>query len=101
MDAIENLLTRNSPRELSLPAPSKEDMQEIYQAALRAPDHAWLRPSRFIEVRGESLQKLSNIFEDFANEHIENITPELLEKYKAAPFRAPIIVILATKITEH
>jgi nitroreductase len=101
MDAIENLLTRNSPRELSLPAPSKEDMQEIYQAALRAPDHAWLRPSRFIEVRGESLQKLSNIFEDFANEHIENITPELLEKYKAAPFRAPMIVILATKITEH
>ena len=45
-----NLLTRNSPRELTTPFPSRDEMQEIYQAALRAPDHAWLRPTRFIEV---------------------------------------------------
>ena len=56
---MENLLSRNSPRELTTPIPSKEDMSEIYQAALRAPDHAWLRPSRFIQVTGKGLSVAS------------------------------------------
>ena len=62
MEAMQNILTRNSPRELIEPIPSNKEMQEIYQAALRAPDHAWLRPSRFIEVTGKGLEKLSKIF---------------------------------------
>ena len=53
MDAITNLISRNSPRELTTPMPSKNQMDKVYQAALRAPDHAWLRPSRFIEVTGK------------------------------------------------
>ncbi len=101
MEAMQNILTRNSPRELKEPIPSSEEMQEIYQAAFRAPDHAWLRPSRFIEVTGKGLEKLSKIFVEFANTEFENVTPEQLEKYRAAPFRAPMIIILATKVTEH
>ena len=58
MDAITNLISRNSPRELTTPIPSKNQMDTVYQAALRAPDHAWLRPSRFIEVTGKGLDKL-------------------------------------------
>ena len=101
MDAMHNILTRNSPRELTSPIPSSAEMQEIYQAALRAPDHAWLRPSRFIEVTGKGLEKLSKIFVEFAKSEFEDVTPEQLEKYRAAPFRAPMIIILTTKVTEH
>mgnify|MGYP005747844655 CR=1 FL=1 len=57
-DALKNILNRNSPRELSEPHPSKEEMEIIYQAALRAPDHAWQRPSRFIQVTGQGLDCL-------------------------------------------
>ena len=101
MEAMQNILTRNSPRELTNPIPSSAEMQEIYQAALRAPDHAWLRPSRFIEVTGKGLEKLSKIFVEFAKNEFEDVTPEQLEKYRAAPFRAPMIIILTTKVTEH
>ena len=101
MDAMTNLLTRNSPRELTTPVPSKDEMHEIYQAALRAPDHAWLRPSRFIEVTGGGLDKLSKIFTEFAMNELQDVTPLQIEKYKAAPYRAPMIIILATQITEH
>ena len=101
MDAMTNLLTRNSPRELSTPIPSKDEMCEIYQAALRAPDHAWLRPSRFIEVTGEGLNKLSEIFTEFASRELKDVTPLQMEKYQSAPFRAPMVIILTTKITEH
>jgi len=101
MDAITNLLTRNSPRELTTPIPSKDEMHEIYQAALRAPDHAWLRPSRFIEVTGKGLEKLSKIFIKFASNELKDVTPLQMEKYQSAPFRAPMVIILTTKITEH
>ena len=74
---------------------------EIYQAALRAPDHAWLRPSRFIEVTGEGLNKLSEIFTEFASRELQDVTPLQMEKYQSAPFRAPMIIILTTKITKH
>ena len=68
-DALKNILNRNSPRELSKPYPSKAEMETIYQAALRAPDHAWQRPSRFIQVTGKGLEKLSSIFVDFAKDN--------------------------------
>ncbi len=70
-----NLLTRNSPRELTTPIPTKDEMHEIYQAALRAPDHAWLRPTRFIEVKGSGLEKLSNVFVEFASKEFKDLTP--------------------------
>ena len=79
MEAMKNILTRNSPRELTSPIPSSAEMQEIYQAALRAPDHAWLRPSRFIEVTGKGLEKLSKIFVEFAKNDFKDVTPEQLE----------------------
>ena len=55
MDAIDNILNKVSARELADPYPTKEEMETVYKAALRAPDHAWLRPSSFIEVKDLSL----------------------------------------------
>ena len=81
-EALKNILERNSHRQLDLPVPSIEEMKKVYQAALRAPDHAWLRPSSFIEIQGKGLDKLSKAFVDFAEENITNLLPEKLEKYK-------------------
>jgi len=100
MDALDNILNRVSSRELSLPHPSTEEMALVYKAALRAPDHAWLRPSSFIEVKGDGLNKLSKVFEDYALT-IPNIEEFRVNKYKEAPFRAPMIVILVNTFTEH
>ncbi len=101
MDALDNILLRNSARSLTLPHPTEEEMETVYKAALRAPDHAWLRPSRFIQVTGEGLNKLSEIFVEYAKENIDDVAPETLEKYKSAPFRAPMVIILVTNVTEH
>ena len=59
--ALSNILERNSPRQLIEPHPNPEQMKLVYEAALRAPDHGWIRPTRFIEVSGDGLKKLSNI----------------------------------------
>lgn len=101
MDAIKNLLTRNASSKLTVPMPSSEQMQIVYQAALRSPDHAWLRPSSFIEVSGKGLEKLSKIFEKYARENVPDLTDEKLAKYREAPFRAPMIIVLVCNVQEH
>ena len=49
----------------------------------------------------EILKKLSNIFQEFAQNHLHDVSDEVLEKYRQAPFRAPMIVILVSTIKEH
>ena len=100
MDALKNILNRVSARQLSEPHPSAEEMKIVYKAALRAPDHAWLRTSSFIEVKDKGLKKLSNIFFNFGKT-IPDLSDEILNKYKNAPFRAPMIVILVNTYKEH
>tara|TARA_B100001057_G_scaffold219553_1_gene219956 strand:+ start:7061 stop:7612 length:552 start_codon:yes stop_codon:yes gene_type:complete len=100
MDALENILNRVSARSLVEPHPSKKEMDIVYKAALRAPDHAWLRTSSFIEVKGESLNKLSNIFVTYGKS-VPDISDEVLDKYKNAPYRAPMIIILVNTFKEH
>jgi nitroreductase len=100
MDALDNILNRVSARQLTEPHPNSSEMDIIYQAALRAPDHAWLRPSSFIEVKGEGLNKLSSIFEAFAKT-LPNVSEEIIDKYKNAPFRAPMLIILVNTYKEH
>jgi len=100
MDALENILNRVSARALSEPYPLKDEMDIVYKAALRAPDHAWLRTSSFIEVKNEGLDKLSKIFEKFAKDD-KNLSTDIIEKYKNAPYRAPMIIILVNSFKEH
>ena len=104
MDALENIILRNSHRKLALPMTSEDQMKLVYKAALRAPDHAWLRPSSFIEIQGKGLDKLSKAFVDFAEENITNLLPEKLEKYKNIQnkYKHTIININQSKThTEH
>ena len=100
MDALNNILSTVSARALIEPHPTKDEMEQVFKAALRAPDHAWLRPSSFIQVTGEGIDKLSKIFEDFALT-VPDIKQEIIAKYKDAPYRAPMIIILINSIKEH
>jgi len=101
MKAIDNILTRNSPLELSSPIPDEKQMELIYKAAFRAPDHALLKPSRFIQLTGKGIDKLSEIFFNYGKNNIKDITEEKLTKFKNAPYRAPMIIILISNITDH
>ena len=62
METIKAIHSRNSISNLIDPFPSKDEMELVYKSALRAPDHAWLRPWRFIQVTGDSRSKLSDAF---------------------------------------
>jgi len=101
LETLEAIQTRNSVPLLTDPAPTSEEMSEVYKGALRAPDHARLRPWKFIEVRGDSRDKLAKIFIDTATALNSDLSENEISKLQKAPHRAPMIIILAANIKEH
>lgn len=101
MQALELLLKRNSHPRLLSPAPEGEAMAQMYQAALRAPDHASLTPWRFIEFRGSALLSLGEIFVQ-AQLAQDPATPEAdLDKIQRMPQRAPLVIAVVAACQVH
>ncbi len=97
MEAIEALLTRKAAPRLVGPAPSNEQLELIYKAALRAPDHGMLRPWRYLTVEGDARHKLGELFVEAMQPPNEVLTQKLLN----APLRAPMIIIAVATIVDH
>ncbi len=97
METMKTLLSRRSISKLTSPHPSKEEMKDVYQAALRAPDHSWLRPWKFIEITGDSRKKLGQAFID-STKKTEEIDEDRENKIAALPFRSPMIIVVIAKI---
>ena len=76
-------------------------MSEVYKGALRAPDHAWLRPWKFIEVRRDGRERLAKIFLETGKSLNADLSEIEKDKLLKAPLRAPMIIILAADIKEH
>ena len=53
MEALDLLLNRVSVTRLTDPAPTPAQLDVMFRAALRAPDHGQLRPWRFLTVVGQ------------------------------------------------
>ena len=101
METLKAIQSRNSIPFLEEPAPNSEQMLEIYKGALRAPDHANLRPWKFIEVRGEARNRLGETFLKTAINLGEDLSSEQEDKLKISPLRAPMLIILAANIKDH
>jgi len=101
MQAMELLLGRNSHPRLIAPAPEGQVMERIYQAALRAPDHAGLRPWRLIEFRDEGLSALGEIFVQAKLHKEPDASIEELTRLRNMPLRAPLMIAVIAKIKEQ
>ena len=97
METMKALLSRRSISKLTTPHPSKEEMKDVYQAALRAPDHAWLRPWKFIEITGDSRKKLAQAF-IASTKKTEEIDEERMNKIAALPLRSPMIIVVIARV---
>lgn len=101
MDAIDLLLQRQSCGKLGEPAPTPEQLAMIQQAALRAPDHARLRPWRFLRVSGDARERLGDIMADLLQQDRPDASEAELHSARAKPLRAPVIVIAVACLQEH
>jgi len=101
MDALHALHKRTSVPKLTEPAPAAETLENIYKAAFRAADHAVLRPWRFLVIKGNSRDKLGQLFADAASAMDPSIAAEALKRMRMKPLRAPVIIVSISCYREH
>ncbi|MBE7638111.1 nitroreductase [Sneathiella sp. P13V-1] len=101
MDAIEALLTRKSTALLEAPAPAGDDLEKILKAALRAPDHACLRPWRIILFKDDARHELGQIYAEALKKKDVDASDAALEKELKKPLRAPLVIAVIAKIQDH
>jgi len=101
MDAIEALLTRKSTAMLAEPAPEGADLDQILKAALRAPDHACLRPWKIILFKGAARDELGQIYAEALQKKNPDAPQAAIDKELKKPLRAPLVIAVVAKIQDH
>jgi nitroreductase len=101
MDALQALTTRASPQALVAPAPDAATLERLFQAAIRAPDHARLRPWRFMIIEGAARETFGDVLASALRRREPDVPEAALVKERAKPLRAPLIVVVAARVREH
>lgn len=101
MDMLEGLKSRVSMPLLVEPAPSAEQLENIWQAALRAPDHGCLKPYRFITIEGDKRAELGELFLQRQLQRKPESDETTIKKTRNMPMRAPMLIVLVACPQEH
>lgn len=103
MDMLETLNARRSVKAdlLTSPAPNREELVEILQTGMSAPDHGALRPWRFKVIEGDKRKELGELFAQAMQQDNPEAAQEDLDAIKKKPLRAPLIVAIWAEITEN
>ncbi|WP_321951765.1 nitroreductase family protein [Paraburkholderia bannensis] len=97
--ALDTLLSRRSHWPLAEPAPRDAELDLIFDAAMRAPDHGKLRPWRFVVVRGEARGALGDVLVDVAASRTPDSPREAHAHRRNRAFAAPLVIALAASIS--
>ncbi|SAL33825.1 nitroreductase family protein [Caballeronia sordidicola] len=98
-DALRVLMTRQSHWPLSEPAPDDAQLRQIFDTALRAPDHGGLRPWRFVLIRGDARLKLGEVLVDLASSRSPGEPHSAHEHRRSRALAAPVVIAVVASVT--
>ncbi len=100
MELLEAIQSRVSALKLSEPGPTREHLEQILRAGLRAPDHGRLKPWRFVVLEGAEKAKLADAMAEMLRRKAPQCTQAQLDAERNKPMRAPTIVVVAARISK-
>jgi nitroreductase len=100
-DTLQFLQRRNSSPRLIDPAPTEAELEQMFHAAVRVPDHAWLRPWRFITIADQRREDFGLVLERCLCQRNPQADDTARAKARNAPLRAPLLVVVVTCLTDH
>ncbi|HKE96258.1 MAG TPA: nitroreductase [Povalibacter sp.] len=99
MELLAGIESRTSAAKLTEPAPSREHLERIIGAGVRAPDHGRLRPWRFVVLAGDARRRLGDAMAAILQAKVPGATPEQLDGERNKALRAPVIIAVAAHVT--
>lgn len=100
MELLSGIESRTSALKLSAPGPTREHIEQIIHAGVRAPDHGRLRPWRFVVLEGAARERLGDAMARMLREKIPQATAEQLAAERGKVMRAPTIIVVGAKISK-
>jgi nitroreductase len=99
-DLLSALEGRHSvgPKYLAEPAPSDDEIARAVAIALRAPDHAGLRPFRFVQVGADQRDALAALFAEGAR--LRGQSPGEIERARERAHNGPALLALVVHLRE-
>jgi len=92
MDVFETIHHRHNNAKVKQDAVPRALIEKLLSAAVQAPNHYKVRPWRFVVLTGDGLNKLGDVFAASFADRLPDSPPEALEKTRALPHRAPLII---------
>nr|WP_086177875.1 nitroreductase family protein [Acinetobacter sp. ANC 5054] len=96
----QNIHQRQSIGHLIEPAPNAEQLEKAFQAALTAPDHHRLKPTRFVVIPESEREAFGELLSHALADTGQTEAAQL-ERVKHHPFRAPLLVLALTQLQDH
>lgn len=96
----QNMHQRQSIGQLIEPAPNAQQLQQAFAAALTAPDHHRLKPTRFVVIEPEQRAAFGELLSQALTDLGESEAAQI-ERVKNHPFRAPLLVLALTEFQDH
>lgn len=99
---LEKIIKRVSCGRLTAPAPNKNEMELLFQAALRAPDHKGLKPWQYIVFEGEeNLNQLAQLYLEASLQENSELDDAKKARILSLPHRAPMVIVAVAKHKAH
>lgn len=98
MNAVDALITRASAVKLGEPGPSQAQLETVFRAAARAPDHGRLRPWKFLVIAGEARKRLGLVMAEALRRRDGGAPEAALERERQKALRAPLVLVVAAKV---
>jgi nitroreductase len=92
METLLAIQTRRSIGSVRQDAIPQQLIEILLTAGAQAPNHYKIRPWRFIVITGSGLRRLGEVMANSLSLKSENLPAEALEKERAKPLRAPLII---------
>ena len=103
MDIISAIKNRQSVKAalLAEPAPSDDELRDLLEAGMSAPDHGAIRPWRFKVIRGDDRERLADLMEAALKVKEPDADADAIAAIRSKPMRSPLIVAICAVITEN
>ena len=92
MEVIEAIHKRHSIGKVKQESLPRELIEKLLDAGNQAPNHYKVRPWRFFVLTGEARNRLGDVMAASLRDHQPDLPPEGLDKTRALPLRAPVII---------
>ena len=98
MDLLSAIESRSSAARLTLPGPTREDLDRLLHAAARAPDHGRLKPWRFVVLDDALRPAFARAAAEAKRSRVPQMTEEQMAAEREKIGRSPCIVVIGCAV---